>query len=679
MRTRTQLLLLGLILATSLVARLPLLANAEAAFTSDEAVNALAVQHLLQGRELSAFSWDVTYYGMVEGMLAVPFVALLGPTALAFKLSAVTGFLALIVAVFSLGRALYGPAEGLAAAALLIVFSPELVLWSTLAISGFCLIVAWGVLTLLCLLHAIRAPGRWLLAAIGFLAGFGLYIFELYVPYLLLLLLAGAVAFVAPPRSLPSLRLRLARAMLVATGFALGAAPKIALILTGARGEKRPSYAFAGAEHMGSNVRLLLRECIPALFGVDLHPESLTNLGYAPALGWVAAALGALLLLGYAAAWAKALGNVARGASGDPGQRQIEGLLVLLVPLVAVLFVMSPNPQDAGSNRYLLPALGALPLAGGALVRWGRRHFIIPMVAGLIAIGLPAVKTAMWLIDDGYLTPALGIAVKREPLRDVIQFMDSHELVGGYGRYWDAYKATFIAQEKLLFVPYMGWDRYPAYSARLRETDRVAWIFPGERVNLRTAARVEADRLEGWLLNQLAAAGRPHRIVEAGGYRIYSSTNRGTSAAATARSPSGEARRPPGGISGSGRPGAGRGRLRDRRACQRGQSQRRVLVRVRPPAPGGSAPGLGLVQMAGAGRSPHFGGGGALAPSQRHIAGPASRNDRPCAGPPGRRPLRPASHVRPGGRHVVRQRSGELLRSPGRRLRAMTVRHERRT
>src|SRR6186997_62582 len=136
LRIRPQILLLFL-LAASLLPRLPLLVNAEAAFTSDEAVNALAVQHLLTGRELSAFSWDATYYGMVEGLLAVPFVAILGPTALAFKLSAVLGFLALVVAVFCLGRALYGETEGLVAAGLLGIFSPQLLRWSTLAVSGF--------------------------------------------------------------------------------------------------------------------------------------------------------------------------------------------------------------------------------------------------------------------------------------------------------------------------------------------------------------------------------------------------------------------------------------------------------------------------------------------------------------------------------------------------------------
>ncbi len=524
LRIRPQILLLFL-LAASLLPRLPLLVNAEAAFTSDEAVNALAVQHLLAGRELSAFSWDATYYGMVEGLLAVPFVAILGPTALAFKLAAVLGFLALVVAVFCLGRALYGETEGLVAAGLLVIFSPQLLRWSTLAASGFCLIVAWGTLTLLCLYYTLREPSRRRFAALGFLAGFGLYIFEMYVPYLVLLLLAGGFTFVAAVRNPSIFRRWLSSAAVTAAGFALGAAPKLALILSGGRGAKRPEYTLAGGEQILSNLRLLVRACIPALFGVNLHPRSPLEPENGPGLGPLASGLGALLLLGYAAAWAWALVRFLRSPARDAARRWTEGLLVALVPLVTLLFVLSPNPQDAGSNRYLLPWLSALPLVGAALVGWGRRNLPTALAAGLLAVALPALQSALWLVDRGFLTPSLEVAEKREPLRGVLPVLAGRGLIGGYARYWDAYKATFLAGEKLVFVPYMGWDRYPPYSRRLGETERVAWIFPGELVELMPAGRAEVNLLEGWLQNQLASSGRPYRVLHAAGYRIYTGSD----------------------------------------------------------------------------------------------------------------------------------------------------------
>ncbi|MEA2694134.1 MAG: hypothetical protein QOJ16_3521 [Acidobacteriota bacterium] len=519
------LLLLAALLAASLVPRIPLLANAERTFSSDEAVNALSIEHLLAGRELSLFGWDATYYGTVEGLLAIPFVLLLGPTALAFKLSAVLGFLALGLAVFGLGRALYGEAEGLIGLALLTVFSPQLLRWSTLAASGFCLIVAWGTLTLLYLLHLLRAPSRRLgFVILGLLAGFGFYIFELYLPYLALLLLAGGFYLGARPRTAAALRSRLAAIAAAAAGFALGAAPKIGLLWRGGEGTKRPAYSLAGAEQIRHNLRLLVHDCIPALFGVSPFAGPVLEPENGPLPGSTFRVLGALLLLAYALAWLWALVRVLRPAttpSTDTPRRTVERLLVAFVPLVALLFVISPNPQDAGSNRYLLPALSALPLAAAALVRWGRRSLPAALAAGLLAMALPALQSTLWFVDQGFLTPSLELTVTREPLRALLAVLRAQGLDGGYASYWDSYKATFLAGEKLVFVPYMGWDRYPPYSRWLRATAAVAWFFPGERAGVGPAGLAEANRLEALLLSQLASSGRPYRVLRAAGYRIY--------------------------------------------------------------------------------------------------------------------------------------------------------------
>src|SRR5687767_8530232 len=68
--------------------RVPALYNSVYDFNSDEAVNALVIRHMLQGREFTFFNWGTNYYGIVEGLFSVPFVALLGYQPLAFKLSA---------------------------------------------------------------------------------------------------------------------------------------------------------------------------------------------------------------------------------------------------------------------------------------------------------------------------------------------------------------------------------------------------------------------------------------------------------------------------------------------------------------------------------------------------------------------------------------------------------------
>src|SRR2546423_941023 len=169
--------------ALGILLRVPALYNSRYDFNSDEAVNALVMKHMMQGYEFSFFNWGTTYYGIVEGVFAIPFVAAIGYSPLAFKLSALVGFLILQVSIFLLARRLYGTSAGITAAAFLSVFSPMLIVWSTMASGGYCLIVGWGTITALYGLNIARRPSVARMAVLGWLVGFGLYIYQLYVVY----------------------------------------------------------------------------------------------------------------------------------------------------------------------------------------------------------------------------------------------------------------------------------------------------------------------------------------------------------------------------------------------------------------------------------------------------------------------------------------------------------------
>jgi len=530
-------LTLALLLAAAALPRLPLLASAAHAFMADEAVDALVIQHLLDRGELALYNWDTTYYGIAEGVLTIPLVWLLGPTALAFKLGAVVLFLALVALVFLLGAQVYGPWEGLAAAALLVAFSPQFVRWSTLAAGGFGLLAAWGTLTL-CQVHALRGRGPragWVL--LGFLIGFGLYIYELYLVYVALL--AGAALLssflwravtarsgAARRAAFASAGRQTAAAALLALGFLIGWAPKLYTLLQGEGGGKEPVYALAGAEKIASNLRLLARACVPAFFGVN--PEGSPDLvEYVGSSGPLSQGLGTLVLLLWAAAWlwslARCRQEILRAVSRGDGL-STESLLVLLVPVTLLLMVLSRNPQDALSNRYLLPLLSALPvLAGGALVRLARRSrplAALAAAAGFLLLVLPAAQVAAWHRDHGYLEGDLRLVVHREPLEQVLAHLERRGLRGAYAWYWTAYKATFLSGERVVVAPLASWDRWPAYTRQVDRLDRVAYIFrvdweemdplqvPGARQNLEefrnrlesAAVPYEETRIEPYLV-----------------------------------------------------------------------------------------------------------------------------------------------------------------------------------
>jgi hypothetical protein len=527
---------LALILVSSLVPRLPVLVNAEHSFNSDEAVNALVIKRLVEKGELALHNWDATYYGIVEGLLAIPFVAVTGFTPLAFKLSALTGFLLLIVSTCALGHRLYGPGEGLMAAALLAAFSPQLVLWSTLASGGYTLVIAWGTLTLWCFAGMQRAADGLRLRRLllfGAMLGFGLYIYELYLVYVALFAAYAAGASFpwraarAPERvarraALRGAPLELGRLAVLLAGMAIGWAPKLSVLWSGAGGSKRPLYQLATGPQLRQNLELLFGGSLPAFFGVNLtgSPEVARWVGppwrFGSVLGWLLVTLYAgFFAWGARRAWPRFAALLRR----PPGDLDTEALLVLLVPLVAVAFVLSPNPQDVLASRYLLPWLSSLPLFAGTvlvqLARAGGGGRLAATATAAFLVALPAVHIVREHQVMHYVGTDLRLTRTPEPLAEVVRFLRQRGIEGAYGTYWTAYEATFLAGEELVVAPFLDWDRYPPYSDQVRRLDNVAYVFAQPR-----------GEAESRFLERLQREGRPYEETAIGPYRIYTSPRR---------------------------------------------------------------------------------------------------------------------------------------------------------
>jgi hypothetical protein len=525
---------LVLILGASLLPRLPLLFNADALWSSDEAVNALTVRHLVKDGELRLHPWDVSYYGLTEGLLAMPFLACRGFTAAAFKLAAVTGFLALLAAVFVLGRRLAGGAVALTAAAILALFSPQLVRWSTMAASGFTLIIAWGTLTLALHDRPRRRAVGWrhdlILFACGLFAGLGLYTYELYLVYLVTLAAAWLLAagfWLALLARRPAARReavqaaprRLREGSMLAAGFAVGWAPNLALLLRHApRGGNQPGYGLAGASQVAHNLRLL-GSCLMALFGVNPGADRSLLDDVGPT-GEAAAALGAVLLIVYGIAWLAAARRIRRDLAAAVEQPRralgVEVLLVLLVPVTLLLFTFSTNPQNLGSNRYLLPLLTSLPLLAAAwLMRLARRSKPAAAVLAAVLIGLPAAQIYAWEVRAGLLDPGLRPLRKHETLYDVLGYLAAQGVRGAYAEYWTSYKATFLAGERIVVAPLLTWDRYPALGREVDALPTEAYIFHSRFASARHG--------EAQLVEALRAGGRPFALRSFREYRVYTS------------------------------------------------------------------------------------------------------------------------------------------------------------
>lgn len=480
---RVALLLAAVVLG--LLLRVPALYNSEFDFNSDEAVNALVMKHMLEGREFSLFNWDTTYYGIVEGVFAVPFVALLGYEPLAFKLSALVGFLVLQVSVFLLARRLYGARAGVAAAAFLSVLSPTLIMWSTMASGGYCLIVGWGTITSLYGLHLARRPSVAGAAVFGWLLGFGLYVYQLYLVYVATFAAALALA-AAYELALPGGRARARRLLdsfgvggafkallALGGGFVLGWAPTIIARVLGLAASKQPSYRLAAPGVVGANVSLLVRRCFPAFFGVN-------PFGVPELLSWSGPSFPVWLEVGYLGLFGAAWLWGVRCVLGREGraERVVLAALVLLPVVNVLLFVLSPNPQDTLSHRYLLPSLTSfVVLAGGMVVRVGGRSKVCALLLSCVVIAFGLSKSVTWLVSQNYLTGGWRLVRKHEPLDDVLDLLRREKVRGAFGDYWTAYKATLLSREEITVASIRIWDRNPEMTRAVRALPTAAYIF----------------------------------------------------------------------------------------------------------------------------------------------------------------------------------------------------------
>src|SRR5205085_4929922 len=123
----------------------------------------------------------------------------------------------------------YGASAGVAAAAFLAVLSPMLIVWSTLASGGYCLIVGWGTITALYAFHFARRPSVARAAVLGWLLGFGLYIYQLYIVYVA----TFAAAFILAAACELALPVGRARARRLLESFGAGGVVKLLLAFAG--------------------------------------------------------------------------------------------------------------------------------------------------------------------------------------------------------------------------------------------------------------------------------------------------------------------------------------------------------------------------------------------------------------------------------------------------------------
>ncbi|SCL34237.1 hypothetical protein GA0074692_3780 [Micromonospora pallida] len=489
---------------------------------SDEAVTGLVATHVAQGREFPLFFYGQYYMGALEAYLAAPLFALGGPGLVALRLPNLLLYALFLVAMWQLTRRLYHPWFATAVVGLLALGSDRILKNQLIAGGGYPeMNPAGALLVLLAVLLGLRAVRRRALAcaAFGLVAGLTLWDDWLVLPYVAA---AGALLLAGLGRDLVG---RCGAAL--AAGLVVGLLPIVAHNLT------------AAPEHRSLAVYRQLSGSTPGAWADRLHGGVLFGLpigtGFcAPGrcagwqLWWGVVAPTLLLvagLLALRALWAlrprqldglpDRLDAVRAGRIRQGGRLALVGAAAASLAAYAGSAAAADTPVE--SSRYLSCLLISLPALLWPLWSAARTHPARRRRAGLwlAARAALAAVAASALLATGTLIAEAGTLTRADDQRQgLVAALDRLGVQHFYADYWTCYPIVFATRERLLCGVIRddlraGWNRYPAYPARVARADRVAYVVPAGTA----LSRAVADRL--------ATTGTPVTRTSVPGYDIH--------------------------------------------------------------------------------------------------------------------------------------------------------------
>lgn len=511
-RGSSRVLQLVAVAALIVTVRLPFLLRADRFFDSDEAVEGLMARHVVRG-EFPVYLWGQHYKGVPEVYLATAIFALAGPTVPALKSATLVSFVLFACLQFLLIRELFSSRVAWVSTALLALGPPSLVLWSLSANAEIVMTFIAGAWLGIALVRWQRSSSLVALGVAGAALGFGLWVQQYIVYYVVAL--AVTLVLMRPDRGrrlpvlLPAstsiwLRIVWCAALTIAAIYIVGGAISFAsggfdvAIGSATIGMKSPQKLWRlggvlliAAGGIGWIARLAQPE------GSTLRRPTAAVVigflfGYAPAL--VASFQGGRrppvprmdlndlraiaapivrdvfpVLLGFRSPTTEwfgvspwfallfvTLAAISYAAIYTRGGNPFFHVLLLVVPL---LFIASGSYIDAQSYRYLMPMYAAIPLvlAIGIDAVWRSSAAAAVLVCvGVLAVW--SVEQMQWYerLAPDTKAPAAIACLRRSAAR------------GALADYWVSYKLTFLMEEQVIVAPLNAFDRYPPYTKFVR-------------------------------------------------------------------------------------------------------------------------------------------------------------------------------------------------------------------
>lgn len=520
--------------------KLVILAFQAVPFNADEAVVALMGRHILQG-ELPLFFYGQAYMGSLDAFFVAAMFKLIGYQVWGIRAVQMALYVCTLATSYWLAKQISGKWQiGVIATWLLALPTITMTLYTTVSMGGYGEMLLLGNLILITTISISKDNQAinqriWYLKwfSLGFLMGFGLWVFGMSIVYSLPALCFLIWNTLHPDANdsrnngfnLP-LEEDLPRSSrswaLLASGGLLGALPW--LLYTIQKGFADPvielsGAAISGVESLSYAAQLLRHGLNLSLFGSTV----LLGLRPAWAVRWLGLPFAPIVLAFWGAVFVFAAKKTVRDLKTGPrGEDFSYSPLLSGVGVVLILgFILSPFGADP-SGRYFLPIAVIMALYAAQAV-WHvpkkLRHY------ALITVGL-VILFNLWGTYQSVATPP-GVTTQFDSVTQIdhaydqrlIDFLRSEGEEFGYTNYWVAYPLAFLSEEDLVYLPSLPYhpdlrytsrdNRYGPYTRLVAEADRAAYITTNN------------PRLDAQIRNGFQELGLEWKEKVIGDYQVY--------------------------------------------------------------------------------------------------------------------------------------------------------------
>jgi hypothetical protein len=545
------LLLIGAVCAAALL-KIGLLLSDSIPFNSDEAIVALMAKHILKG-ERPFFFYGQAYMGSLDAYLIAVVYKILGEQVWGVRIVQIVLYSLTLITTAILGFQVTGKWKvGVLAAWLLVIPNVNTTLYTTVSLGGYGEMLVIGNLVLITTLKIGRDMTEkrdklvlfpWF--ALGFLCGFGLWVFGLTLVYAIPAFIYLAWLLFRSRENVNAWLVSETSSSFTTTGygtnqidFFLNQSKILGFTFVGIAIGALPWWAYAQYQGVSN---LLIELGGGAISGVESlglldqflrHLINLILFGSTVMLGlrppweirWLFLPLAPLVLVFWIGVIVFAIKKTSLDLKirlGDPEYSHAP-LLFGVIMMVFVAFILSPFGADP-SGRYFLPTAVIMALFGSQAVwkrhaSWGKYIWIA--VSLIILFNLGGTIQAARSIPPGITTQFDVVTqVDHSYDQELIRFLDRNGEYTGYSNYWVSYPLAFHSGEQMIFIPRLPYhqdfrytsrdDRYKPYELLVQNSDRAAYITTNN------------PNLDQTIRSGLISIGVKWNEAQIGDYRIY--------------------------------------------------------------------------------------------------------------------------------------------------------------